>query len=637
MITKWGIKNFKSILDVDLDLAPLTIFCGVNSSGKSSFFQTIAMLVQNARDCKQGLDLNGEFVNLGNFERTYCNKAVESNVRRIGISFTISDESKNQEVSVGLWLGKYHFNVTGQKLDLLEYSMDYKKEGQKKNTYIKSKLIIPGMEQEFTMDPVSVEFVKEKVKSKFPNYLDKADIDFEKPIFVPFDSPFWYSESYDYKTKIKYKLNYKDNNLERIEIENNIDYFIDLLKHIPSYELAESDKIKYAEETKSKISVSHNIDVNVLDEMFSIFINSNLEPYIKEFAKIFNAYESDLYDKWYDITISDWYYELSKSGKEEKRELTKILWENSSYETPFKNHLYNIFSIGSYTEPIELPTQLKDAWELINEYFIGQIKYLGPLREEPKYIYETTDIDYIGVKGENTAFSLDEIRESYGEGDVENYYSPKWLDSPDKSPLFTGKPLPKKDFRIAMQDWLQHLGVSDDYRTGPVGDENRGEFELEVILNGEKFALPQLGTGVSQVFPILATCLSASPGSTVIIEQPESQLHPKIQARLADFFIAMSLSGRQCLIETHSEYIIEQLRYRILMMSDRIPLHEKTKLYFVTKQNGISHFKDIETNKFATLSDMPDDFFDESRKIMKKIIDEGIKKLEEMEMDEEDE
>jgi predicted ATPase len=49
MITKWGVENFKSILKADLDLAPLTVFTGTNCSGKSSFLQSIVMLVQTAR------------------------------------------------------------------------------------------------------------------------------------------------------------------------------------------------------------------------------------------------------------------------------------------------------------------------------------------------------------------------------------------------------------------------------------------------------------------------------------------------------------------------------------------------------------------------------------------------------------
>jgi len=132
---------------------------------------------------------------------------------------------------------------------------------------------------------------------------------------------------------------------------------------------------------------------------------------------------------------------------------------------------------------------------------------------------------------------------------------------------------------------------------------NFDNFEYELI---------QLGTGISQIFPILFECLLTPPMSTIIIEEPELNLHPKIQSRLADFFIAMSLSGRQCLIATHSEYIIEQLRYRIVNLTKIVKLHEKTKLYFVSKHNGISYFNNIEINEYADLSDWPDDFFDES-------------------------
>ena len=42
MITKWKVQNFKSIKqETELDLAPLTIFAGANSSGKSTFIQSI--------------------------------------------------------------------------------------------------------------------------------------------------------------------------------------------------------------------------------------------------------------------------------------------------------------------------------------------------------------------------------------------------------------------------------------------------------------------------------------------------------------------------------------------------------------------------------------------------------------------
>jgi hypothetical protein len=70
MLTKWGLTNFKSIYNADLDLAPLTVFTGTNSSGKSSFIQSILMVAQTIRnpfseDKENTLMLNGPLVKLG--------------------------------------------------------------------------------------------------------------------------------------------------------------------------------------------------------------------------------------------------------------------------------------------------------------------------------------------------------------------------------------------------------------------------------------------------------------------------------------------------------------------------------------------------------------------------------------------
>ncbi len=49
MLSKIKIGNFKSIKDLDLKLAPLTIFVGPNSSGKSNVLENIVILAQTTR------------------------------------------------------------------------------------------------------------------------------------------------------------------------------------------------------------------------------------------------------------------------------------------------------------------------------------------------------------------------------------------------------------------------------------------------------------------------------------------------------------------------------------------------------------------------------------------------------------
>ena len=71
MITSWRVSNFKSIRDgSDLPLAPLTIFAGANSSGKSTFIQSVLLVAQTLSNKvgSRSVVLNGAFTSLGQFD-----------------------------------------------------------------------------------------------------------------------------------------------------------------------------------------------------------------------------------------------------------------------------------------------------------------------------------------------------------------------------------------------------------------------------------------------------------------------------------------------------------------------------------------------------------------------------------------
>lgn len=47
MLKSWSIENFKPIVNSgELKLAPVTVFAGLNSSGKSNLLQSILMISQ---------------------------------------------------------------------------------------------------------------------------------------------------------------------------------------------------------------------------------------------------------------------------------------------------------------------------------------------------------------------------------------------------------------------------------------------------------------------------------------------------------------------------------------------------------------------------------------------------------------
>lgn len=68
MLTEWKLANFKAIdEETDIELAPITVLAGANSSGKSSLLQSILLVAQTlrAKPGEQPLLLNGEYVRLG--------------------------------------------------------------------------------------------------------------------------------------------------------------------------------------------------------------------------------------------------------------------------------------------------------------------------------------------------------------------------------------------------------------------------------------------------------------------------------------------------------------------------------------------------------------------------------------------
>lgn len=62
-VSRWQIERFKSIAIADVGLAPISIITGVNSSGKSSFLQSVLLMAQSIREGEPVL--NGSLIALG--------------------------------------------------------------------------------------------------------------------------------------------------------------------------------------------------------------------------------------------------------------------------------------------------------------------------------------------------------------------------------------------------------------------------------------------------------------------------------------------------------------------------------------------------------------------------------------------
>ena len=96
MITQISTKNLKSLLNFDFQCKNLNLITGTNSSGKSTFIQSILLAKQNS---PLTVGLNGFFVNLG--ERNPCVEPSETNRTRSMLRCFHHHLSKDTPTSAG--------------------------------------------------------------------------------------------------------------------------------------------------------------------------------------------------------------------------------------------------------------------------------------------------------------------------------------------------------------------------------------------------------------------------------------------------------------------------------------------------------------------------------------------------------
>ena len=172
--------------------------------------------------------------------------------------------------------------------------------------------------------------------------------------------------------------------------------------------------------------------------------------------------------------------------------------------------------------------------------------------------------------------------------------------------------------------WARELGIADRVDAFDLG---RPGVEIRVRPEGleRDVDLANVGVGMSRLLPGDPHLLLAEPGSLILLEQPELHLHPAIQQRLGDFLLACARSGRQLLVETHSEYLISRLRRRAV----EDPEEEIGKLFRVVfafrDDEGKTTFESATVNPYGGI-EWPPGFFDQSIDEARIIVATGLEK-----------
>jgi len=132
------------------------------------------------------------------------------------------------------------------------------------------------------------------------------------------------------------------------------------------------------------------------------------------------------------------------------------------------------------------------------------------------------------------------------------------------------------NFIDEMNKWLNYFEISKEYK---VERDYSGKYILKL---GDQH-ISDMGYGIMQLFTVISASVLSSFNfkSIVIIEEPESNLHPNLQSKLTVFFYELNKNdGTQFLIETHSEYVIRSSQIVVKTTSSL----ELFKVYYCSKE-----------------------------------------------------
>lgn len=586
-LRKLVLRNFKSVREAEIEISPLTIVVGANSSGKSTLLQSILSIAQATSKDAHGTNfpLNGERIRLGTFAETRCFSSSEDEPIQIG--FEIESVTSDRNV------GERNRDSDEQLTYKAHFRFDLRKFGTVNSGSAQVSAVEIDAERETAPGSRTASQLI-TMRLNFPEYNSvssnhRGSRDCSGTLFDTISGETHRISKAEFTGLIPTNLS-----------EKNLSAFIlaDLIWAGLHKELTVEIK-----EQKSDVELYRPTDPKKIGKAVSDTVEI-LVPILELMEETDGIEFSD-----YSLSLMS---RISSMTLAKKRKLaTCAAWssiEAISAELIRSSGLPNIDGEAYRRRDDQAANSLKNIALLTQRLFKHRTTYLGPIRETPKVNYDpNTSRADVGPRGEYTAFVLNEI------GGNRNRY-----------PLADGTEQ-SVSLNHALNGWLQFLGLADGAKTVDNGRLGIG-LSLNLISGGHEVDLTSVGVGVSQVLPVIVACLMAKPGSITLIEQPELHLHPKLQMQLADFLLACCRSGRQIIIETHSEHLVNRLRRRVAEDESGL-IGNTVGILFAEQRNGITQYRSPKINQFGGLSsDWPDGFLEVGAAEAESLLEAGMLK-----------
>lgn len=278
----------------------------------------------------------------------------------------------------------------------------------------------------------------------------------------------------------------------------------------------------------------------------------------------------------------------------------KIKFDLEFHNSDFAKFEYNSVATSDFLEFSRLPESMGD--ELFQSLFSEtHFQYLNAERRSPSVIfpastYQVEQLRSVGKHGEYAVHLL-----------ARNQL--KTVDLPSTLIAQTNTLITQVDA------WFQRISVGTRLTAIHRSDLNVAtltyRFEAGENVTPD-FTPVNVGFGFTYVLPIIVAVLAARPGDLLLIENPESHLHPQGQAQLGTLLACAAADGVQLIVETHSDHLINGVR--VAVKERQIRPEQVSVYYFERDPNAEEHVTEIVQPTIdinGRLSEQPRGFFDE--------------------------
>ncbi len=563
------VKNFKGIDEhgITIDFAPITMLFGPNNAGKSTILQ--AMLLARQILCHNSADTNtvhggGDSISLGSFA-DYVHKHEEN--RAITIRFDMED------------------------FELPTYIDEYEK-GWSHETWREAEEILNSVSRvAVTIIIRKFGFFAYQIKINGKNFTSLLINNREKSAHFRGCNPLVFINK---KTKEK--------------IDNAF--------------------------AKAEKNFEKTSDANKLLDALDLLLDS-MPELLKPVMGV-NRYLEDSYH----IPTSDYYWCVPELATENGRIALPFYGKlpfNFEHELPFpvdsltideeKTHIVTskLFEI-TRIRPQLLSSLILGPGKLLKEE-LEKILYIGPLRKMPPRNFIPKKVENVEGWAEGYA-AWDKIATG-DEEEIEKINS--WLHG--EGSLSIGYKIVRKEI-LEIEEQNPLISALGELLVNDFDDEKipllrkfieesprKTKWSLVNVNNDVEVHPCDMGTGISQVMPVIVASALAKSGDIISMEQPELHIHPRWQVALGDLFIKVVNAHETpplFLIETHSEHLVLRFKRRMRDTYKNIA-HEGLELtpddisiFWIGQYNGRTDAMFIELDENGSFNTpWPEGFFEE--------------------------